>query len=371
MANRTGYIFREEFMWHDTGQASLYLKDNKFIQPGLLHAENPETKRRIDNLLEVSGLKKRLHKIDEFEPLTEEELSVFHTREYIAHIQSASALSGGEAGELAPFGHGSYEIAALSAAATLAGARAVMSGAVENCYVLNRPPGHHAEAERGRGFCIFGNAVLAAKLIRRDYRRLRIATVDWDVHHGNGTQKAFYDDPNTLVISIHQYKNYPQESGFLEETGNGDAVGYNINIPVPPGTGHGGYIYATEEVIVPALEKFKPDLIFILSGFDGVAVDPLGRNMAHSETYRQMTRLIGSVAKNLCSGRIVITHEGGYSAAYVPYCGLAVVEELSGINTDVIDPFLDIFSGYGMGELQSHQKVMIDEARSVINLISK
>ncbi len=190
----------------------------------------------------------------------------------------------------------------------------------------------------------------------------RIATVDWDVHHGNGTQSAFYADPNVLTISLHQNQLYPVESGKLEERGTGAGFGYNLNIPLPPGSGAGAYLSAFERVVVPALRKYQPEMILVSSGFDACGFDPLARMMLHSEAYRSMARAMKDVASELCHGRLVLAHEGGYSAVYAPYCGLAVMEELSGRRSAIADPFLAAVSGWGEQDLQPHQEKAIDRA---------
>ena len=146
----------------------------------------------------------------------------------------------------------------------------------------------------------------------------KVAIVDWDVHHGNGTQQAFYDDPTTLTISLHQERLFPATTGGLSERGEGAGTGFNINVPLPPGSGHGTYLAAFERIVIPALYQFKPELIVVPSGFDASAADPLGRMLLHSETYREMTCLLMAAADDLCGGRLAISHEGGYSAAYGP-----------------------------------------------------
>jgi len=239
---------------------------------------------------------------------------------------------------------------------------AVLGGRVENAYALVRPPGHHAERDRGRGFCIFGNIALAAKHALAARAVPRIAVVDWDVHHGNGTQDAFYDDPRVLTISIHQDRNYPFDSGFLAERGEGAGKGANINVPLPPGSGHGAYLATIEQVVVPALRAQEPSLVFVGCGFDASVADPLGRQMCTSETYREMTRVVKGLAAELSDGRLVMVHEGGYSTAYVPPCGLAVVEELSGHRTEYQDAAGMIVPLMGGYDLQPHQQTVIDEA---------
>lgn len=221
----------------------------------------------------------------------------------------------------------------------------------------------------GRGFCIFGNVAIAVMHAQAVHGVGRVATVDWDVHHGNGTQKAFYDNPEVLTISIHQDNFYPADSGGIEENGDGPGLGYNLNIPMPPGSGVGAYIAAFEKVIAPALRRFRPELIVVPSGFDAGGNDPLGRMMLHSGCYRRMTRILMEVADEVCGGRLVLSHEGGYSPSYVPYCGLAVMEELSGISSGVEDPWLTMMERWGYQDLQSHQEAAIDRAAALLSRI--
>lgn len=351
---KTGFLFEEAYLWHDAATGTFPL------EPGQ-HFENPETKRRFRNLLAVSGLLERLHLI-KATPAAEDDLARFHTREYIARIKRLSAERGGDAGEFTPFGPGSFEIALLAAGGVMRAVEAVVTGAVENAYALVRPPGHHAEPNRGRGYCIFGNIAVAVMYARAKLGVRRVAVVDWDVHHGNGTQQAFYEDPNVLTISIHQDNLYPPNSGGVGDNGAGRGVGYNLNIPMPPGSGVDAYVEAFERLIVPALQRFKPELIVVASGLDAGGFDPLGRMMLHSECYRGLMRLVLEVAADVCGGRVVLAHEGGYSAVYVPFCGLAIMEEMSGIRTAVVDPYLELAHTWGYQELQPHQAASIDRA---------
>jgi acetoin utilization deacetylase AcuC-like enzyme len=362
----TGFLSHERYLWHDTRSAGLFLPAGGAIEPDE-HPENPKTKRRFRNLLEVSGLLDQLVLLKP-RAATEEEVLRFHTREYLARIRELSAAGGGDAGEFTPFGPGSYEIALLSAGGTIAAVDAVVGKQVKNVYALVRPPGHHAEADRGRGFCIFGNVVIAALHARAAHRTARIAIVDWDVHHGNGTQAAFWKDPGVLTISLHQDRYYPPETGAVGEVGEGAGRGYNLNVPLPPGSGTGAYRAAFERVVLPALRAYKPELLIVASGFDAGVTDPLGRMLLHSGAYREMTRDLMRVADETCGGRLVISHEGGYSAGYVPFCGLAVMEELCGIATGVEDPFLAFFEGMGYQELQLHQDAAIRAAAENLSI---
>jgi acetoin utilization deacetylase AcuC-like enzyme len=362
---KTGFVWHEKYMWHDTGNFAGVMPAGGWVQPGE-HAENPETKRRWKNLLDVSGLGAQL---DMIEPraATEAEILRVHTSEYLEKIKRLSAdPRGGDAGLFTPFGPGSYEIAALSAGGVIAAVDAVLDGKAENAYALVRPPGHHAEPDQGMGFCIFANAAIAGRHALAARGLKRIAFVDWDVHHGNGTQKAFWTDPAALTISIHQDRCFPPDSGHLTDIGEGPGKGYNINIPLPPGSGVGAYEATYDRVVVPALRAFKPELIIVPSGFDAGAHDPLGRMMMTSEGYRSLTKKLMAVADEVCGGRIVMCHEGGYNAPTVPFFGMAVLEALSGIKSGVEDPFQELFSMTGQQELQPHQDALITRAEALL-----
>ena len=363
----TGFVFHELYMWHNTWNWAQVFPPSLTIQPSE-HAENPETKRRFRNLLEVSGLLEQLASL-KARPLAEDGIARFHTREYIERIKTQSAAGGGDASRLSPFGTGSFEIAQLSAGGTCAAFDAVITGKVRNAYALVRPPGHHAVPDLGLGFCIFANVALAIMHARAVHGIGRVATVDWDVHHGNGTQAAFYSDPTTLTISLHQDNLFPPDSGGLAENGEGRGAGYNLNIPLPPGCGNGAYKAAFTRVVIPALRRFRPDLIVVPLGFDASGVDPLGRMMVSSEGYRTMTRMLLEAADELCAGRLVMSHEGGYSAMYVPYCGLAVLEEMSGIKTPIEDPWAPLMAKWGGHELSPDQDRAISAAEGLLSRI--
>ena len=360
----TGLVCHELYMWHNTGGYAGIMPDSNPVQPDA-HAEHPETKRRIRNLLEVSGLSESLVNIKP-QPITEEQLLRFHTPEYIAQVQALSEGDGGDAGGFTVVGRGSYEIALLSSGGVIAAMEAVLRGDVDNAYALVRPPGHHALADSALGFCIFGNGPLAGMQALSEHALDKIAYVDWDVHHGNSQQAAFYSDPRALTISIHQDNFFPPDSGHLHENGAGEGAGYNINIPLPPGSGVGAYEAAFDQVVIPALEKFGPQLIIVSCGFDAGAFDPLGRMMMHSEGYRQLTRRVMDAASSLCDGKLIMCHEGGYNPHTVPFYGLAVMEQLSGVTTGVDDPFLETMAGLAGQDLQPHQQSVIDGARELI-----
>lgn len=364
---KTGFVFEELYLWHDTQNWPSAFPPGLTLQPGE-HAENPETKRRIKNLLDVSGLTDQLTRLRP-EAADEATLKLFHTEAHVAHIKRLSAAYGGEAGETTPMGRGSYEIAALGVGGTIRAVDAVLAGEVENAYALTRPPGHHAEPDQARGFCLFGNIAIAVKKAQAQKRVGRVAIVDWDVHHGNGTQAAFYDDPSVLTISLHQETYYPEDSGGIEENGTGSGAGYALNLPLPPGCGDDAYLAAIDRLVLPALTRFRPDLILVACGFDACAIDPLGRMMVTSEGFRAMTARMMAAADDLTHGRIVFGHEGGYSAMYAPYCALAVFETLSGRMTGVEDPWLSSMRLWGGRALQPHQEAAIARALPLLDRI--
>lgn len=355
---RTGLVWHERYMWHDTGNYAGVMPAIFPVQPGQ-HAENPETKRRIRNLLEVTGVLDQLALIAP-RAATDEEILRVHTPEYLRRLEEMNANPrGGDAGGMTPFGPGSLDIARLSAGGVIAAADAVIDGKVKNVYALVRPPGHHAMPDSGMGFCMLSNAAIAGRHALETRGLDRIAFVDWDVHHGNGTEAAFWTDPRALTISVHQDRCFPPTTGGIEARGEGPGAGYNINIPLPPGSGVGAYEATFDRVVIPALKAFRPDLIFVPSGFDAGAHDPLGRMMMHSDGYRSLTRKLMKAADELCGGRLVMCHEGGYNAPTVPFYALAVIETLSGVATGVSDPFLPLFEHMGGQELQPHQEELI------------
>lgn len=337
----TGFYFDERCMWHSAGEHAFFLPVGGYVQPpaGGQHAESPETKRRFRNLLDVSGLLGRLA-VSSAAPATRADLERVHPADYLDRFKALSDAGGGDMGEEAAFSPGGYEIAALAAGLAMRGLSDVMARTVDNAYVLSRPPGHHCLPDKGMGFCLLANIAIALEALRAERGPLRAAVVDWDVHHGNGTEAIYYGRDDTLTISLHQEGCYPTDTGRAADRGEGAGERCNLNVPLLPGGGHRAYLDAMELLVVPALREFRPDIIVIASGLDANGHDPLARMLATSETFREMTRILKAEAAALCGGRLVAVHEGGYSEVVVPFCGLAIVEELSGLRTDVRDPFL-------------------------------
>jgi acetoin utilization deacetylase AcuC-like enzyme len=192
-------------------------------------------------------------------------------------------------------------------------------------------------SNKAMGFCIFNNTAIAAHHARNVYGLERIMIVDWDVHHGNGTQDAFYSDPGVLFISVHQQNWYPKLSGELDQVGRGAGTGYTMNIPLPAGTGDRGYLATFEQLILPVALQYRPQLIIVTAGQDASWLDPLAHMMVTMDGFRQMAHLMVELAEEVCEGRIVVLQAGGYSPAYVPYCTAAVVEALVDIDLGIVD----------------------------------
>ncbi len=241
----------------------------------------------------------------------------------------------------APIGPGSYEIARLSAGLAIAALDAVLAGQADNAYSLSRPPGHHCLPDQAMGFCFFANIAVAIEAAKARHGVERVAVLDWDVHHGNGTQAIYYRRDDVLSISLHQDGCFPPGYSGAEDIGEDRGRGFNLNVPLLPGGGHDAYMQAMQRIVLPALERFRPQLIVVASGFDANAVDPLARMQLHSDSFRAMTAMVRDAAERHAGGRLVVVHEGGYSEAYVPFCGLAVIEELSGVRSAVRDPLRD------------------------------
>jgi acetoin utilization deacetylase AcuC-like enzyme len=338
-SGKTGLVFDGRYLDHDTGLAfmSAPVSVDSVWEPQP-HVASPALVARVDRLLMRTGLKAELADIPA-RTADVEEIAAVHTREYISRIRHFCDAGGGEAGEYAPASPETYDIALLSAGGALAAVDKVVAGDVRNAYALIRPPGHHAMPDKAMGFCIFNNVAVAAKYARSRLGLGRVAIVDWDVHHGNGTQTAFYEDPDVLFVSLHQEEWYPEGFGSPEQTGANAGVGYTVNIPLPPGTGNAGYSSAFQRIVVPVLRAFRPDLILISAGQDASAVDPIGRMMISTAGYRRMTQDAVGVADEVCGGRLVALHEGGYNETYAPACTWAIIEELSGIHSGIEDPY--------------------------------
>ncbi|MEM6387671.1 MAG: class II histone deacetylase [Pseudomonadota bacterium] len=337
---QTGFYFDERCFWHSGGNYAFTMAVGGLVQPPAAGGlpEDPETKRRFKNLMDVTGLLAELH-TSSAAPATEEELLRVHPAAFLTTFRNTAAAGGGEIGLRAPFGPDGYAQASLSAGLVREALASVLTGRCRNAYALARPPGHHCLPDWQNGFCLLANIAIAIEAARASGMAKRFAVLDWDVHHGNGTEAIYYRDPNVLTVSLHQERNYPLDTGDFGDRGEEGGTGANLNIPLPPGTGHRGYLMAMERLALPAIREFKPDVLIIACGFDAAAFDPLSRMLASAATFRAMTEQVMALASDICQGRLVMAHEGGYSEVYVPFCGHAVLQEMSGSEICADDPF--------------------------------
>jgi acetoin utilization deacetylase AcuC-like enzyme len=230
----------------------------------------------------------------------------------------------------------SYEAALYAAGGVLVAVEAVMKGEVDNAFALVRPPGHHAIHDRAMGFCIFNNVAIAAKFALSKFNLSRVLIADFDVHHGNGTEDAFYADPEVLYFSTHQYPFYPG-TGWMDETGTGEGEGTTVNFPMAAGWGDEEYLRAFNEVLVPVARRFQPQLILVSAGFDAHWADQLANMKVTITGFAQMAMILKELAAELCQGRLVFTLEGGYNLRVVAFSIKAIFDVLLG-NSEIDDP---------------------------------
>ncbi|MHA6264994.1 class II histone deacetylase [Arenibacterium sp. CAU 1754] len=341
----TGFFWDERCFWHAGGNYAATMQIGGLVQPlaagGL--PENPETKRRLKNLMDVTGLIGDLD-VRSADPASWEDLARIHPESYLSEFKRLSDAGGGELGQRTPFATGGFEIAALSTGLASAAVAAVLSGDMDNAYALSRPPGHHCLPDFPNGFCLLANIAIAIETAKARHGLGKVAVIDWDVHHGNGTEAIFYDRDDVLTISLHQEGNYPLDTGAITDRGTGAGDGCNINVPLPAGTGHVGYLAVMDQIVRPALDRFQPDMIIVACGFDASIYDPLAQMMVTADTFREMTARVKAAATDLCDGRLVLVHEGGYSEVYVPFCGHATIAELAGSNITAPDPLAHNFN---------------------------
>ncbi len=308
----------------------LYLEHD---YPG--HPESPARLRAIVKALDASQMWARLTRLDP-QPISLERLHRVHAPAHVSAVKRG-AESGGAAwrGGETYVSRRSYDAALLAAGGFTTLVEAVMQGQVNNGFALVRPPGHHASADEAEGFCLFNNMAVAARVARDELGAQRVFIVDWDLHHGQGTQYIFEDDPTVLYCSTHQWGIYPG-TGHYSDTGAGDGKGFTVNVPLTPGAGDQTYLAVMDELFVPIARRFKPDLILVSAGFDTHWRDPLGSMLVTVSGYGAMTQRLMQLADELCGGRLAITLEGGYDHNALAYGVLAVLNTLLGL--EVSDP---------------------------------
>lgn len=300
------------------------------------HPENHKRLTHTWDLLEKDGILDRLLRVD-CTPADADALTAVHDARYVDLLAQISASGGGMLDADTYVTEESYEVALLSAGGLNNLVDTVCTGRAENGFALLRPPGHHARPVHGMGFCLLSNVAIAARHAQKQHGYARMLIVDFDVHHGNGTQETFYDDSSVLFFSIHQYPYYPG-SGDIDETGAGTGEGATINVPFPAGVGDGAYLAAIEEVLKPAARRFDPQLILVSAGYDAHWMDPLAQHQVSIEGYAAMIRSLMALAEEVCDGRLVCTLEGGYNLDVLPHAVLSTLRVLSGDPRGISDP---------------------------------
>lgn len=306
------------------------MKDDLFMEhdPGFNHVESPDRLRIIYEQLDKPDIKKNFL-FPSFTAASDKIIGLNHSPE---HLKRVAATAGKTFGMLDPdtiTSPRSYDAACLAVGALIEGVRLLVDKEIDNCFALVRPPGHHAEKDRGMGFCLFNNVAVAAYYALNHLQLDRVLIVDWDLHHGNGTQSSFYDTDKVLYFSSHQYPFYPG-SGSLAEQGKGKGEGFTMNVPLGAGQGDLGYAQIFNDLVVPVARQYKPDLILVSAGFDIYMHDPLGGMNVTSAGFAYMARVLLELADELCGGRVLFTLEGGYDIAGQRDGILAVLTEMVG-----------------------------------------
>ena len=292
--NKTGYVSDPFYLRHET-------------EP---HPENPGRLTAIQNQLESSEFYNNLIPIQPHKA-TEEEIYLVHDSGYVESVKQSCADDVRNLDADTIISPDSYDAALLSAGAGMTAIDQIITGSIQNAFCAVRPPGHHAEQDHAMGFCLFNNVAIAARYAQKAKGLNSIFIFDWDVHHGNGTQHSFYNDPSVYYCSMHQYPFYPG-TGAIEETGTGDGLGTTLNLPMDAYSEDEDYISALENKLIPEIQRYQPDLIIISAGFDAHKNDPLAQIQLTTDCFGQMTKMVMEVATDVCDGRLLSMLEGGY-----------------------------------------------------------
>lgn len=293
---------------------------------------HPESHLRLEALYELLDEPEMLGLYNPLEPrkATRKEIEYIHSPDYYDTVEATSSRDVTYLDPDTATSRHSFEAALYAAGGVLAGIDILLSDSKERVFALVRPPGHHAEKERGMGFCIFNNVAVGAAYAIERYSIRRVLIVDWDLHHGNGTQRSFYTDPRVLYFSTHQYPYYPG-SGAAEETGHGEGEGYTVNVPLAPGMGDEEYCAIFERILLPIAQMYKPQLLLVSAGFDAYHDDPLGGMRLTSSGFKRLTEVLKSIAESHADGKLLLALEGGYDLNGLRDCVKSVIESLTDV----------------------------------------
>ncbi len=300
------------FLAHDTGA----------------HPESPSRMTATMALLEECGLLSKLDRIPA-RAASKVELALAHDPRYVEGVRRAAEAGGGWVDPDTLITPRSYDVAAHVVGGTLEALDAVMGGDVASAYCLVRPPGHHASPVQAMGFCLFNHVAVAAAQAVAKHGLERVAIVDIDVHHGNGTQDAFWSDPRVLYVSTHEYPFYPG-TGAATEIGEGAGRGFTVNIPMPHGSGDAEHRRAFEEIALPAVRRFRPQLVLVSAGFDAHFADEIAMQQLSVDGCGALLAMIKQAGEELCGGRMLVAQEGGYHLTALPWCVRRAIEILRG-----------------------------------------
>lgn len=295
--NRTPIVYSDHYLDHDTGP-------------------HPETAGRLTAIIEGLNAEGLLATRPLLVPTNapREAIERIHDSYYVDALERFCAAGGGMLDADTPVSAASFDVALLAAGGAIRAVDAVLTGEARRAFALVRPPGHHATAQMGMGFCVFNNVAIAARYAQERFGLERVAIIDWDVHHGNGTNDIFYDDPSVLFASVHQYPLYPM-SGLATERGGGAGEGYTLNIPLPMHSGDADYLRVFDDLIGPLVLDYRPELILVSAGYDAAQDDPLAEMLVTDDGFRQLAERVVSWAGACCEGRLVAVLEGGYDFA--------------------------------------------------------
>jgi len=287
--------------------------DPRYLEhrPPYAHPENPGRLEAVHAGLEAAGLLERARRVPP-RAAAPDEILLNHEERLLERIEETASRGATQIDPDTYTSARSYETALLAAGGVLALVDRVQSGELENGFALVRPPGHHAEAGRAMGFCLFNNVAIAAAYARKKYGLERVLVIDWDVHHGNGTQASFYATPETLYFSSHRYPFYPG-TGAVDEIGEGEGKGYTVNVPMRGGMGDGEIVPAFQRLLLPIAEQYSPQLVLVSAGFDAHRLDPLGGMQVSAEGFAALARIVKTIALGSAGGKLVLALEGGYS----------------------------------------------------------
>jgi acetoin utilization deacetylase AcuC-like enzyme len=314
-----GYVSSEFYQRHDTGN----------------HVEGKDRLTAIDTILEKTKVAEQLLHISP-RPASIDEIAAVHDMEYIKSLKAEIDSGGGWLDPDTYASPGSWEAAIYAAGGVMTAIEQVMDHKADGVFAAVRPPGHHAVRSHQMGFCLFNNAAIAARFALANYDIKRILIIDFDVHHGNGTQEAFYNESQVLYCSTHEYPWYPF-TGAAEETGKGAGEGYTVNVPLEAGLGDNEYLQVFNDVLVPVARRFEPDLLLVSAGYDAHWQDTISNMTLTTMGFARMTKIIKAISDEFCPNRLVFTLEGGYSRTALAYSVAATLEPLMG-HGEVYDP---------------------------------